>query len=289
MHNHKPESRGNPLVPSSGDVPLTLEGASILHQMMRIRWADWKAVPAADRDNIASEAVECLARMEQGESPSAAFSMLGHKGDLMFLHFRRSFDALNAAELELAALRLWNYLEPVTSYVSVVELGLYQASTSLYRSLSEKGVKPGSPEWSQAIEDLLERQRKAMGARLFPKMPDHRYICFYPMDRRRMEEKNWYTVPIAERARQMGDHGRVGRKYAGAVKQIISGSIGFDDWEWGVDLFADDPIVFKKLIYEMRFDEVSAVYAEFGPFYTGIRVRSIELPDLLAGKAPGGA
>jgi chlorite dismutase len=106
------------------------------------------------------------------------------------------------------------------------------------------------------------------------------------MDRKRGEDKNWYSVPIAERQRMMREHGMVGRKYGGAVKQIITGSIGFDDWEWGVDLFSDNPLVFKQLIYEMRFDEVSAVYALFGAFYLGIRVAAADLPDLLAARAP---
>ena len=92
------------------------------------------------------------------------------------------------------------------------------------------------------------------------------------MDRRRGEDKNWYTLPIEERGRQMEEHGAVGRRYAGRVQQIITGSIGFDDWEWGVDLFAPDPLVFKKLIYEMRFDQVSAEYALFGQFFVGMRV-----------------
>ena len=106
------------------------------------------------------------------------------------------------------------------------------------------------------------------------------------MDRRRGEDKNWYTLPIEERARQMGEHGMVGRRYAGEVKQIITGSIGFDDWEWGVDLFADEPLVFKKLIYEMRFDQVSAVYALFGHFYVGVRVPAAKLENLLSGELP---
>ena len=106
-----------------------------------------------------------------------------------------------------------------------------------------------------------------MAPRLFPAIPDAKYLCFYPMDRKRGEQVNWYTVPFAERQRMMHEHGMIGRRYADQVKQIISGSIGMDDWEWGVDLFADDPVVFKKLIYEMRFDEVSAVYALFGQFY----------------------
>src|SRR5437764_5066253 len=106
------------------------------------------------------------------------------------------------------------------------------------------------------------------------------------MDRRRGEEKNCYQLPMAERQRQMHEHGMIGRRYAGTVKQIISGSIGFDDWEWGVDLFADDPVVFKKLIYEMRFDEASAWYAEFGAFYIGLQFTASELPRLLEGEVP---
>jgi chlorite dismutase len=104
------------------------------------------------------------------------------------------------------------------------------------------------------------------------------------MNRLRGESKNWYTVRFAERARMMHEHGMVGRKYAGLVRQIITGSIGFDDWEWGVDLFSDDPLQFKKLIYEMRFDEVSAVYALFGEFYVGIRREPSQLEALLEGR-----
>jgi len=117
-------------------------------------------------------------------------------------------------------------------------------------------------------------------------MPANRYICFYPMNRLRGEDKNWYTLPMEERQRQMNEHGLVGRRYAGEVKQIITGSIGFDDWEWGVDLFADDPLIFKKLIYEMRFDQVSAVYALFGSFFVGLRCRANQLHDLLEGNLP---
>lgn len=109
------------------------------------------------------------------------------------------------------------------------------------------------------------------------------------MDRRRGEEKNWYRLALTERQRQMEDHGNIGQRYAGKVKQIISGSIGLDDWEWGVDLFADDPVIFKKLIYEMRFDEVSAVYSDFGTFYLGVRCPAAELPRLLDGEPPARA
>lgn len=131
-----------------------------------------------------------------------------------------------------------------------------------------------------------ERQRQAMAARLAPAIPARRYLCFYPMDKKRGEVRNWYHVPIAERQKMMREHGLVGRRYAGRVNQIISGSVGFDDWEWGVDLFADDPQVFKQLVYEMRFDEASAVYGLFGTFHLGLRVAAADLGALLGGRLP---
>jgi peroxiredoxin len=268
-------------------VPLTIEGYSVLHQMMRVRWPAWREVSAAEKNEIVHEASAALAKMEQNSSgQSRLYSLLGHKGDLMFVHFRLSFDELNQAELQLAQLRLSDYLEPATSYLSIIELGLYESTIKAYRDLSDRGVEPHSEEWKRGIQDVLERQKEAMHPRLFPELPKHRYICFYPMDRRRGENKNWYMLPIEERARQMNEHGLVGRRYSGEVKQIITGSIGFDDWEWGVDLWADDPLVFKKLIYEMRFDEVSAVYALFGHFYLGVRVATEGLGRLLGGELP---
>jgi chlorite dismutase len=154
----------------------------------------------------------------------------------------------------------------------------------MYRVFHERGLVPDTDAWKQALEEEIVRQRKAMEPRLWPAVPAHRYLCFYPMDRKRGEDKNWYQVPFGDRARMMHEHGMIGRKYADHVKQIISGSIGFDDWEWGVDLFSEDPLWFKKLIYEMRFDEVSAVYALFGTFYVGIRRTAAQLPALLAGQ-----
>ena len=213
-------------------VPLTLEGYSVLHQMMRIRWAAWRQLRPSAKTEIVHEAAGFLSRAEQNSTgQSAMFSLLGHKGDLMFVHFRAGFDQLNKVELELARLRLSEYLEPTTSYLSVIELGLYESSLKTYRELAEKGIEPHSEEWKQGINETLARQREAMRPRLFPEIPKNRYLCFYPMDRLRGEDKNWYTLPMEERARQMNEHGLVGRRYAGEVRQIISGSIGLDDWE----------------------------------------------------------
>ena len=261
-------------------VPLTLEGLSVLHQMFRFRWADWRKLEAARRTQIMAAAAIALSAGEDA-GQAALYSMLGHKGDLMLVHFRDSLDELNAAELQLNRLELQGFLEPVHSYLSIIELGLYDSSVKLFKQLTDRGVAPLSEEWNAEVQETMERQRQAMHTRLYPKIPGSRYLCFYPMDRRRGEDKNWYTLPIEERQRQMEEHGIVGRRYAGKVQQIITGSIGFDDWEWGVDLFADDPLVFKKLIYEMRFDEVSAVYALFGSFYVGVRVDAAALGEVL--------
>jgi peroxiredoxin len=268
-------------------VPLTTEGYCVLHQMMRFRWTAWRALPDAARSVIAEEAASVLGEMEKKSGgESALFSLIGHKGDLLLVHFRNSFADLNQAELTLAGLRLSDYLEPTSSYLSIIELGLYDSTVEIYKELTEQGIQPHSDQWKAEIECKLDRHREAMRPRLFPEIPPNRYICFYPMNRLRGEDKNWYTLPIEERARQMNEHGLVGRRYAGEVKQIITGSIGFDDWEWGVDLFADDPLVFKKLIYEMRFDQVSAVYALFGTFYLGVRCRAAALQKLLSGELP---
>jgi chlorite dismutase len=269
-------------------VPLTLDGSYILHQMFRLRWSAWRALGASDQKHIVERATATFATMEKNrEEPSALFALLGHKGDLMVVHFRRTLDELNHAQLRVGHSRFYEFLEPTNSYLSVVELGLYEASIKLYTELIAKGLEPGSAEWNRETEGELAKQREAAAPRLWPEIPQRRYLCFYPMNKLRGENKNWYSEPIGERQRMMREHGIIGRRYAGRVIQIISGSIGFDDWEWGVDLFADDPLVFKKLVYEMRFDEASAVYGLFGAFFVGLRFPANNLVNLLEGKTPG--
>ncbi len=275
-------------LPDFPPVPLTLEGSALLHQFFRFDWKSWRSCADGERKKIAAEAIKTLTHLERTapEAPirSALFSQLGHKGDLILIHFRDSLESLNQVELSLAQTGLYGFLTPVHSYVSVVELGLYESTRKTYKAASDKGLETHSSEWQVEIATALQRSAAAMATRLFPAVPDAKYLCFYPMDRKRGEQVNWYTVPFSERQRMMHEHGLIGRRYAGEVKQIISGSIGMDDWEWGVDLFAEDPVVFKKLIYEMRFDEVSAVYALFGQFYIGVRLPIERLPIWLDGK-----
>jgi hydrogen peroxide-dependent heme synthase len=259
--------------------PLTLEGSALLHQFFRLRRAEWNRLDRSQRAALTEEASAYFTADRDGHT--AIFSELGHKGDLIIVHFRPAFDQLDAAQIEVARLGLSEFLEPSYSYVSVVEIGLYEASVRLYHDLIDRSLKPHSPEWNTAVASALSDQRVKLGGRLTPSIPDRRYICFYPMNKRRNGDDNWYMQPIADRQRMMHEHGMIGRRYAGRVTQVISGSIGFDDWEWGVDLFADDPLVFKRLVYEMRFDESSARFAEFGPFYFGIRLGPAELSRIL--------
>jgi hydrogen peroxide-dependent heme synthase len=267
---------------ASNAAPNTLEGFAILHQFFRLKRREWAMHSAPERAQALAQAatvLEAMADREDGQS--ALFTELGHKGDLLVLHFRRSFDELADAEHEVAELALSEFLEQSDSYLSVIEIGLYESTVKLHSELIERGLAPDSPQWREAVAAEMAEQRIRLASRLWPKIPGRRYLCFYPMNKRRAGADNWYMLPLQERQRLMHDHGMIGRRYAGQVNQIISGSIGFDDWEWGVDLFADDPLVFKKLVYEMRFDESSARYAEFGPFHFGIRLMPSEMGGLM--------
>ncbi|HEX4039602.1 MAG TPA: hydrogen peroxide-dependent heme synthase [Acidobacteriaceae bacterium] len=274
-------------MPELPPFPLTLDGSSLLHQMFRFDWPAWRRLDSAARDSALAEAAALLSAREQpaGEghpNQSAVFAQLGHKGDLLFVHYRDTLEQLAQIERDLARTDLGSFLQPTHSYLSIVELGLYESSSKLYAQLAVENIEPYSEPWGARVRDTMARQAAAMSTRLYPAIPDTKYLCFYPMDKKRGEQVNWYSTPMPDRARMMQDHGLIGRRFAGTVKQVISGSIGLDDWEWGVDLYADNPGVFKQLIYEMRFDEASALYGLFGAFYVGVRLSVSELANWLA-------
>lgn len=269
------------------EVPQTLEGYYILHDIYTVDWARWRSVEARAREGIASAAGRWLAEaagIERGDS--AAYSVLSQKGDLLFVHYRETPEELNAVELSLRQTNLYEFLRPAYSYFSVIELSMYELTAIARKKIMDQGIKPGSEAWDEAFETEMEKQQQRVQTRLFRRVPEERYICFYPMNKRRGEQVNWYTLSIEERRDLMRGHGRIGHKYHEQVTQIIGGSVGLDDWEWGVSLHSNDMIEFKKLIYEMRFDPASALYAEFGPFYIGIRVPPDGLAGFLAGRAP---
>ncbi|MGO2788591.1 MAG: hydrogen peroxide-dependent heme synthase, partial [Staphylococcus saprophyticus] len=182
------------------------------------------------------------------------------KADILLWALRPEMKDLNAFENEFNKLKIADFLIPTYSYVSIIELGNYLAGKSDEDPYENPHIKP----------------------RLFPELPQSEYICFYPMDKRRNETYNWYMLPLEKRQELMYAHGKIGRQYAGKIKQFITGSVGFDDFEWGVTLFADDPLQFKKIVYEMRFDETTARYGDFGSFYVGHIVTKDNLQDLFA-------
>ena len=252
--------------------PQTDEGWYVLHDFRRIDWAAWRDAPERERDRAVEEGIDHFERHEAvadaDDGASAVFSVLGHKADLMIVHLRPTLDALSTAERRFDRTALGAFTEQSTSYVSVTEVSGYVSDD--YFAEDEEEVDTGLRRY---IEGKLE-----------PDVPGDTYASFYPMSRKRGEQDNWYDLPFERRREMMQEHGEHGREFGGRVKQIVSSSVGLDDWEWGVTLFADDPTDLKDIVYEMRYDEASARYSEFGPFYVGRRFPPEDLPAFLAGE-----
>lgn len=245
--------------------PETLEGWFALHDLRRLDLAAWAALDGGEREEIVAEAAGVLAAFEShdGDGWSVGYGIVGHKADILLAHFRPEVDQIAELERAFDATALASYMTKPYSYVSVIEV-------------SRHGAPEGTAE---NIEDSPYIQ-----SRLYPVLPSYSgYVCFYPMSKKRDGDDNWYSLDNDQRGDLMRAHGRTGRKYAGKVAQIVTGSTGLDDWEWGVTLFSDDPLQFKKLVYEMRFDEVTARYGEFGPFYVGRRMTPNDLGRFLNG------
>lgn len=244
------------------EATLTLEGWYALHDFRSINWAAWKAADDEERAVALDELHEFLQQWTTIENDktgsTATYSIVGQKADFVLMHLRETLEELNAIETAFDKTTFSQYTIKQYSYVSIVELGNYMGSGD------------GDP-----------KQNPEILARLQPILPKAKHICFYPMNKKRDLTDNWYMLSMEDRRSMMRSHGLIGRGYAGKVKQIITGSVGFDDWEWGVTLFADDALQFKKLIYEMRFDEVSARYAEFGTFYVGNLLDASTFEELL--------
>ena len=245
----------------------------------------WMRAAPRDGERMTAQAIGVLDALVGDDGDAGLVQLLGHKADLMLTHYARTYEGLAQAQMAFDGCELAEYLEPRDSFTSVLELGLYDATAKIHGALYERGLKRFTPEWNDAFDLMLaEQERQPRNAqRLWARIPAKRFACFYPMDKKRESSDNWYSLPFAQRAQLMLDHGKIGRTYHGKVTQVISGAIGYDDYEWGVDLYADDPLVFKKLIYEMRFDEASARYAAFGPFYSGVQFSRDELGTYLAG------
>lgn len=223
---------------------------------------------------------ECLGRLA-GAAPtvesnqpgwSAVVSLIGSDSDVMFMHFRESLDALGDAQGALAGEPLLDFFVSKYSFLSVTEAGFYHITADAAREALAAGGSVGDPAYRARVAGRVQAEMGSahVKQRLYPlRPPDMPYVCFYPMSKRREPEQNWYVLTLAERSRLMIAHGLVGRQYAGRLVQIIAGAVGLSAWEWGVTLFARDPLEFKRILTDMRFDEVSANYADFGDFYVG--------------------
>lgn len=240
----------------------TLDGWYALHDFRTLNWKAWKAEDGETRGQIVQEFMELTGSFTDAAAARKGsygqYVIAGHKADLLFLHMRPTIAELIEIETAFNRTRLAEYMTRPYSYLSVVELSSYLA----------KGVE--DPDTDPYLQKRLK-----------PVLPEPKHICFYPMNKKREGDDNWFMTPMEERRDMMISHGKIGRAYADKVRQIITGSIGLDDWEWGVTLYADDPLQFKKLIYEMRFDEASARFAEFGPFLVGHSVTDGELQEWL--------
>ena len=264
--------------------PATLEGWYALHQVFATDWRALRALSPGDRAAVArgAQAVwnDIAAPREGGWS--APFRLVGGGADWLFVHFRSTLDELAAVQLRLRDTPLGALLNLEYDYVSVTEAGLYHATAE-----AAKLGRPGSEEFERHLETVrgAELASPHVQTRLFPQPPAQMgYISFYPMSKRRGDQRNWYALPVDERSRMMREHGLTGRRYGGRIFQVITGSIGLDDWEWGVTLFAADPLEFKRIVTDMRYDEASALYGEFGRFYTGIRFAPQAWPGLLGSR-----
>ena len=254
--------------------PHTEEGWYVLHEFRAVNWPAYRAAPDAKRRRAVKEGVEYLREQsDPEEGATALFSVLGHKADLLVLHMRPTTAELDTLERRFEGTTLADYTDSVASYLSVTEASGYSERAREYFQQREAG----EADSDSGIGGYID-------SRIHPELPDAEHVCFYPMDKRRGPEHNWYDLSFEERAELMEAHGDIGRGYAGKVNQIISGSMGLDDYEWGVTLFADDPTDIKQLLNEMRFDPSSSRYAEFGPFYFGRRFPPADLDAYLAGE-----
>jgi chlorite dismutase len=259
--------------------PQTVEGWYVLHDQWSVDWQCWRALPLTERQQRVDELLAWLAQQNSGDS--MAYAVLGQKADLLFVHYRQTVTELHAVSTAFQRCALSEDLAPAGSFLSVIEASLYEAEAHARGSLARRGVTPAEAGFAAALEAQTASARAALDERLFRRIPTQSHICWYPMSKRRDGADNWYALSLEERRSLMRGHGQVGQQFAGQVTQVVSGAIGLDDWEWAVDLHADDPLVFKKLVTAMRYDGASARFADFGAFVIGLRQEPEALGRLL--------
>jgi peroxiredoxin len=251
------------------------EGWNVIHLFYRIDFGSWHLFSNEEKRAAKTSFSELVQEIRAlPETQLLTFSMISPKADLGLMLLTGDLHLANAVEKRLSVALGPDVLVPAFSFYSLTERSEYTTTEEEFGAslVGEKGLTKESPEFAQAMEDFHKRMQKYLQDRLYPNLPDWPVFCFYPMSKRRNQHQNWYALPFAERKQLMTGHARVGRQFAGRVRQLITGATGLDDWEWGVTLFAQDVFEIKSIVYEMRFDEVSARFAEFGEFYVGLQL-----------------
>lgn len=255
------------------------KGIHVLHLFYRVDRVRWSGLALGAAQNALTKLEALVAANSAPSNPRiTTYANIGGKADLVFMLTAADLAQLGQMHRDIEACFPPGALQPVYSFLSITELPDYVTSEEdMRQTLIQEKLEPGSEAFETRLKALKERHAQYEHYRLYPELPDWEVMAFYPMSKRRSGNDNWYSLDFAKRKELMGGHARVGRKYAGKISQLITGSTGLDDWEWGVTLMAHQVDALKEIVYEMRFDEVSARYGEFGPFYVNLRLQPNDL------------
>jgi len=251
------------------------EGWHVLHLFYHVEQSQWDILDHQGKIAAETGLTELIQEIRSHpETQLLAFSMLTPKADIGFMLLTPDLQDANEFEKRLSRSLGADVLAPTYSYLSMTEQSEYATSEDEYgEGLEKRDIKKGTAEYDEEIVKFHQHIAKYTQDRLYPNMPDWPVYCFYPMSKRRGQDgQNWYASSFEKRKALMKGHAAIGRTWTGKIRQLITGSVGLDDMEWGVTLFANDTHDVKGIVYQMRFDEVSSQYAEFGDFYIGIQL-----------------
>src|SRR5438093_11089678 len=260
------------------DALIPEQGWHCLHLYYRIEFSEWQLL-SSEEQRAAKSALSLLVQEVRAMESTQllTLSIVSPKADLGFMLITPDLHNANKIEKRLSISLGADVVTPVYSYLSLTEESEYITSEDEYAQTLEPSIRNDSAKLAEAMNAFRERMKHYRQQRVYPTLPDWPVVCFYNMSKRRGEHRNWYALPFDERRELMKGHANVGREFAGKVKQLITGSTGLDDAEWGVTLFSRDTFQIKAIVYKMRFDPVSAEYADFGEFYIGIQLPLDEL------------
>jgi peroxiredoxin len=254
------------------------EGWHCLHLYYRIEHGQWQLLDREEQNAAKTALTALVQEIRATESTQLlTLSVVTPKADLGFMLITPDLQTANKIDKQLSLSLGPDVLTPVYSYLSLTEESEYMSTEEEYSQTLDEETRRDPAKLEQALATFHDRMKHYRQDRVYPTLPDWPVVCFYNMSKRRGEQRNWYALPYDERRRLMKGHASVGREFAGKVKQLITGSTGLDDAEWGVTLFSRDTFQIKKIVYQMRFDPVSAEYADFGEFFIGIQLPLDEL------------